>query len=501
MALRDPADGPWHGAVDVSWPDPLRVGRGSAMPLVGWLFNERSPLRSLTACLDDRAVALAIHSVPRLDVAGTFVSDDRLRRRAYRSGYWGILPIEGVDHPTASHLHLTAEARNGERYDGGPWSLSRAPERARTSAGDPRQVTICMATYEPDLGLLRRQLDSLRAQTYPWWRCVISDDGSSREAVVRIRHEIVDDERFELRLNADRRGAYFNFERVLRAIPSTAGYVALADQDDHWYPRKIEVLVSELERTGAALAYSDQRLVRPNGDVLSETFWSERANQCDNLEILALSNTVTGAASLFRASLLDDVLPFPPALPGDHHDHWIALVARTVGSITYVDDVLYDYVQHDGQLVGHALSATPTTTTTVGTPDPWARRVLLRTQRQYFERLFPVQLKATALLTRFGPRLHAAERRRLELLAAGDTSADGLRHLGVLAHHRRTGPTNGYARDALAGAAWRRAVTARARFGAPVADSRHSLVGESLTTTFPPPDDNDNDTDDEVQAG
>ena len=55
---------------------------------------------------------------------------------------------------------------------------------------------------------------------------------------------------------------------------------------------------------------------------------------------------MTGAASLLRRELLDHALPFPPAQFAHFHDHWIALVALSLGEIAFVDEPLYDYVQH-----------------------------------------------------------------------------------------------------------------------------------------------------------
>ena len=67
-----------------------------------------------------------------------------------------------------------------------------------------------------------------------------------------------------------------------------------------------------------------------------------------------MANSVTGAASLFPAALLDDALPFPPAQFAHFHDHWLALVALSLGDIAFVERPLYDYVQHGGATLGHA---------------------------------------------------------------------------------------------------------------------------------------------------
>ena len=51
-------------------------------------------------------------------------------------------------------------------------------------------IAICMATWEPDDDHLHAQIDSLLAQSWQRWRCVISDDASSPAALAAIEAEI-----------------------------------------------------------------------------------------------------------------------------------------------------------------------------------------------------------------------------------------------------------------------------------------------------------------------
>ena len=67
-----------------------------------------------------------------------------------------------------------------------------------------------------------------------------------------------------------------------------------------------------------------------------------------------IANSITGASTLFRRELLDDVLPFPRPPRPLPHDHWLGLVALALGEVAYVDEPLYDYVQHEGAVIGHA---------------------------------------------------------------------------------------------------------------------------------------------------
>ena len=149
--------------------------------------------------------------------------------------------------------------------------------------------------------------------------------------------------------------------------PAAAEYVTLCDQDDRWHPDKVERLLGGIG--GARLVYSDARLVDTSGDVLSPSYWTDRRNNHTNFASLLLANSVTGAASLFRRDLLEDALPFPPVLADPFHDHWLAVVAMSLGEVAYIDAPLYDYTQH-GSARDRALGRQPQAP---GRPPPSAR--------------------------------------------------------------------------------------------------------------------------------
>ncbi|HEY2715521.1 MAG TPA: glycosyltransferase [Solirubrobacterales bacterium] len=212
-------------------------------------------------------------------------------------------------------------------------------------------MAIAMASFEPDSVLLERQIESIRAQSHQRWVCLISDDGSAPERFELLQELVAADERFRLTRAERRLGFYLNFERALRMVPAEAELVALADQDDRWYPEKLATLIAAA--AGAELAYSDMRIVDDEGQAVAESFWRGRRNNHTNLASLLLANTVTGAASLFPRRLLDLALPFPPPVGDPFHDQWLACVALATGRIAYVERPLYDYVQHGEAARGH----------------------------------------------------------------------------------------------------------------------------------------------------
>jgi len=227
-----------------------------------------------------------------------------------------------------------------------------APED--TTATEPL-VAICLATHNPPPDLFERQIETIRAQSHERFVCLISDDVSEPRAFERIERAVGRDSRFIVSRAESRLGFYRNFERCLSLVPDVASFVALCDQDDSWHPDKIATLAGELEAHDAMLVFSDMNVVTADGRLIGATYWLDRKNNFSEMGSLLLSNTVTGAASLFRRELLDDVLPFPPDVGQPYHDHWIACVALALGQIAYVDRPLHDYVQHQENALGYSV--------------------------------------------------------------------------------------------------------------------------------------------------
>lgn len=304
------------------------------------------------------------------------------------------------------------------------------------------RIAICLATYSPDLELFRQQVDSIRAQTGVEWHCFVSDDHSPPEDLAGIEQVIGDDSRFTLSASGENIGFYRNFERAIGMVPEEYELVALSDQDDRWYDDKLSSLAGALGK--AQLVYSDQRLVTEDGQVIADTYWTSRQNNYTDLISLLVANTVTGAASLFRRSVVEKALPFPE-LPGEqYHDHWLAMVAISLGDIAYVDRPLYDYVQHGGAVLGHEKANQGFQSAGWRRIDPrgW-RGIVEGWGSAYFDVYLRLKAIAQTLLERCGAVMEPGKKRELERFARSDRSLTGpfwmgLRPLRKFTGHRET---------------------------------------------------------------
>jgi glycosyltransferase involved in cell wall biosynthesis len=442
---RDAAAAELYVQLDVPLPAEVAVGGGTAVFVCGWCFAPQAGIRSLTFVLDGEPQPVMAYAMPRLDpfrdlhphldpfaTAGVELDPDSLEDpslHSYRSGFWGMVRISaGAGAQTECELSLSAQLDDGRPAAAqlGRIAVVRPrppiPPSVPASDEDTPLIAICMATHNPPADLVARQIDSIRAQTHANWICRISDDCSNPHSLTALREAIGGDPRFVLDRSPRRLGFYGNFERALAMAPAAADYVAMADQDDRWYPDKLETLLGSIGE--AQLVYSDARIVTRDGGLIADTYWSRRRNNHSDMLSLLVANSVTGAASLFRRGVLDHALPFPPAQFAHYHDHWVALTALALGDIEFVDRPLYDYVQHSSASLGHATAnRMPTLRGRLGTLRTRSPRERARKWRMhYFVDVARLIQFATVLEMRCGERIAADKRRSLGLLLHGDES-------------------------------------------------------------------------------
>lgn len=417
--------------IEIRPPDRVVVGSGNAVVIGGYCYHPRERTRGLALAIDGSEQPVEHFGLARGDIWDGVQPGDPARPHAYRSGFVTIAALEKIDRPRRLEIELVLTLADGREARIPAGTIDARPEleppagatRPAFTDGGGSRVAICMATYEPPRDLLRNQLESIREQTHGNWVCLISDDGTSDERFDALLELTRGDSRFVVSRSPDRLGFYRNFERALSMAPAESDFVTLCDQDDRWHADKLERL---LEAIGdAQLVYSDSRIVSPSGELVRPSFWTERRNNHTNFASLLLANSVTGASSLFRRDLLDDALPFPPRIAKGFHDHWLAIVAMARGQIAYVDESLWDYVQHDDAVIGH-LRANKR-------PTPVRRHLIERLRNPtggaravYYYDWQQVLLFTRVLRLRCWAQMTPAKRRTLDRLLSADDRLAGL---------------------------------------------------------------------------
>lgn len=186
---------------------------------------------------------------------------------------------------------------------------------------------------------LRQQIDSILPQLKAGDELVISDD-ESRDNTVEIITSY-QDPKICLFAESPFGNPTRNFEFALSHCKNDI--IFLADQDDIWDPRKIEIMEKELEHCD--LVVCDCRLVDANRDELRASFfeWNHsRGGVINNI----VKNSFVGCCMAFHRKLLDKILPFP--IGGAMHDQWIGLMALRHFRVKFIPQILVDHRRHTG---------------------------------------------------------------------------------------------------------------------------------------------------------
>jgi glycosyltransferase involved in cell wall biosynthesis len=223
-------------------------------------------------------------------------------------------------------------------------------------------IAVAMCTYN-GADYVVEQLESLAAQTLLPAEIVISDDGSTdgtvaliRQAWERLQTRTPELSRIQLTILANEAalGVTKNFEQAISA--TTKKWIVLADQDDIWFPARLEIQAAQLS-AGAGFDFGDADLINATGETIGHTLFdalalkaSERVGILrDPVPVLIKRNIVTGATAAFSREVFDAATPFPA---GWVHDEWLAMVAALTGASFAITDPVIAYRQHESNQIG-----------------------------------------------------------------------------------------------------------------------------------------------------
>jgi rhamnosyltransferase len=218
-------------------------------------------------------------------------------------------------------------------------------------------VTILLSVFNGER-FLGELLESLLAQTHESWSLVVRDDGSSdatgavlAEYAGRIpAMRLVDDD-------AGNVGPAASFLVLLRELND--GLFAFCDQDDVWFPQKLEWCVDALDGRTSPIAavYTDATVVdAERNPVLPSALADRGLSRPPTFGELLINNAAIGATMVGTAELaaaaLDALGEEPEATDLDMHDWWCALVAAYAGDLRLLSAPTMAWRRHDNTVTG-----------------------------------------------------------------------------------------------------------------------------------------------------
>ncbi|SHJ33189.1 glycosyltransferase family 2 protein [Pseudobutyrivibrio xylanivorans] len=222
-----------------------------------------------------------------------------------------------------------------------------------------KDIVILLATYNGER-FIRQQLDSLFEQTNQDFRLAVHDDGST-DGTVEIINEYRDKypDRMEIFYGHSCGGAKENFLWMLGRVE--ADYYLFCDQDDVWFPEKLQHSIDELTAAEGAFhhegdeiqpvcVFTDMKVVDEELNVLSDSFIRYIGRMPDNTAYtqILIDNPAAGCTMCFNRQLRDLVVQLVPQLDMKKipmHDVLVLETAAIMGQVVAIDEPLAYYRQ------------------------------------------------------------------------------------------------------------------------------------------------------------
>jgi glycosyltransferase involved in cell wall biosynthesis len=200
---------------------------------------------------------------------------------------------------------------------GGGAATTPATGPPRRTAGSPL-VSVVIPTHNR-AHYITEAIDSVLAQTYPYYEIIVIDDGST------------DNTREVLRGYGDRVRYFHQDGRGQaharnRAVSEARGkYIAMLDDDDVWLPNKLELQVATLEQDdGVGFVGTDMYITDASGNIIDR--WGKPPSVPETFESLFEENILGAPSVMIRKRLIEEVGGFDESLrTTDDYDLWLRL--------------------------------------------------------------------------------------------------------------------------------------------------------------------------------
>ena len=182
-------------------------------------------------------------------------------------------------------------------------------------------VSIILPTFNR-AHFLPRALDSVLAQTYVDWECVIVDDGSSDDTRAVVEGYAEPRFSYSFQENAGVSGA-----RNAGIGRSRGAVLALLDSDDEWLPRKLETQLGYMLENGFEVCQTEEIWVRGGKRVNQPARYAKPEGWFfeQSLEMFLISPSCT----MFTRDAWTHMGPFDVTMPScEDYDMWLRTCLR-----------------------------------------------------------------------------------------------------------------------------------------------------------------------------
>ena len=192
---------------------------------------------------------------------------------------------------------------------------------------------------------LSKAVESVCRQTWSNLEILVVSDGDDKETNELMEKVTLEDPRVHFVSYPESKGG--NHARNIGIEQSTGAYIAFLDDDDIWYPEKVqqqyELLISDsnIGLVGCAI-----RVIHANKNISYNTFFEKEGNL--SKEILFSNLIGSTSCVMLKREAIENCGVFDEELPArQDHDLWIRICQRY--NVKFIKNVLVDYYVYDSQ--------------------------------------------------------------------------------------------------------------------------------------------------------
>ena len=201
-------------------------------------------------------------------------------------------------------------------------------------------ISIVLPVYNGEK-YLRESIDSILAQSFPYWELLIMDDCST-DSSSEIAKEYA---------KADPRIHYYRNEANLR-LPKNlnkgfslakGNYLTWTSDDNRYKPQALEVMYNKLQETNAGFAFATCRVIDDEGKEIEYI----TVNSSSAVDILGRNSV--GACFLYTREVYEKIGDYDAELElVEDYDYWQRIFAKF--KVVPISDILYEYRWHKDAL-------------------------------------------------------------------------------------------------------------------------------------------------------
>ena len=214
---------------------------GSTLSVIDSL--SRTPIGQASIVYSDSAQSTDVLAETRRELAELKKTLDRIEAR-----------LPAISHRASIPIHAYNEY--WERFYRLSPSLTQEQQNQSRNFGYRPLISVVLPTWNSHTRLLRKAIESVRAQSYDRWELVITDDASDTDELSSLLHRYTADARIRMIESKSRTGIALNTTRGVDA--SLGDYIAFLDHDDELSADALFVVVQHLQERKYRLLYSDE---------------------------------------------------------------------------------------------------------------------------------------------------------------------------------------------------------------------------------------------------